>query len=145
MDRRTALTGAATLMAAAIAGTARAADEHQAHQHGAAAAGSLAGAASDCLQKGQVCLDHCLMLLGTGDTAMAGCARSVTEMKAICGALQQLANSGSKYLGRVAAVAKTACLDCAAECRKHAEKHAPCKDCMDSCEACARECEKVAA
>jgi Cys-rich four helix bundle protein (predicted Tat secretion target) len=145
MNRRAALTGAATLVAAAIAGTARAANEHQAHQHGGAAAASLAGAASDCLQKGQVCLDHCLQLLGSGDTSMVGCARAVTEMQAICQAVQQLANSGSKHLGRIAAVAKTACLDCAAECRKHADKHAPCKDCMESCEACARECEKVAA
>ena len=148
MDRREVLTGSAFLAAAAMANVAFAADEHEhEHHHHAmpSPSASLAIAASDCLQKGQLCIDHCLILLSEGDKAMAACAQSVTQMSAICTALQRLANANSKYLPQLARLARDVCRDCEAECKKHADKHAECKNCMESCGACAKECEKFAA
>ncbi len=112
------------------------------HHHDAPYA-ALALATSDCLQKGQACLSHCLVLLGDGDKAMAGCAQSVNQMMALCGALQQLANQNSKQLSRVAAIAMDACKQCEDECKKHADKHEVCKACGESCAACYKECKKV--
>jgi Cys-rich four helix bundle protein (predicted Tat secretion target) len=148
MDRRELLSGGAMLATASLLNTAFAADEdpHAHHHHDMASpAASLAAATADCVQKGQACIEHCLVLLGDGDQDIAACARSVTQTMAICGALQHVANANSKYLSRLAALAKDACRDCAAECKKHADHHKQCKDCMDSCEACARECDKFAA
>ncbi len=148
MDRREVLTGGALLAAAAMANTVFAAEEamHEHHHHDMPLpAASLAASASDCLQKGQVCIDHCLILLGDGDKAMAACAQSVTQMLAICTTLQRLANANSKYLPQMAKLAKEVCKDCEAECKKHADKHKQCKDCQESCAACAKECEKFAA
>src|SRR4051794_27694657 len=44
--------------------------------------GSLTDAAYDCLKKGDACVAHCVMLLGSGDTSMAGCAAAVHDMVA---------------------------------------------------------------
>lgn len=148
MDRRGLLSGGAMLAAATLVKTAMAADEdpHAHHHHEMASpAAALAAAASDCVQKGEACIEHCIVLLGDGDKDIAACAQSVSQTKAICAALQTAANANSKYLPRLAALAKDACRDCAAECKKHADHHSQCKDCMDSCEACARQCEKFAA
>jgi len=104
MNRRELLLGGLAMAGTALVGRAMAA-EHQhdmggmaglghdmgAHHHDAPYA-ALALAASDCLQKGQACLSHCLVLLGEGDKAMAGCAQSVNQMLALCAAVQQLAN-----------------------------------------------------
>jgi Cys-rich four helix bundle protein (predicted Tat secretion target) len=146
MDRREVLTGGALLAAAAMSNAVFAADEHEHHHHAMPSpAANLAVSASDCLQKGQVCIDHCLVLLGDGDKAMAACAQSVTQMLAVCTALQRLANANSKYLPQMARLAKDVCKDCEAECKKHADKHKQCKDCQESCAACAKECEKFSA
>jgi len=37
------------------------------------------------------------------------------------------------------------CEACEKECRKHEMKHAECKACADSCAACLKECQKIAA
>ncbi len=148
MDRRELLSGGALLAVASLMNTAFAADEdpHAHHHHDATSpAAALAAAASDCVQKGEACIAHCLVLLGDGDKDIAACAQSVVQTDAICAALQTAANANSKYLPKLAALAKEACRDCAAECKKHADHHQQCKDCMESCEACARECEKFAA
>lgn len=155
MNRRALLLGGLAMAGTALAGRAIAA-EHQhdmsgmagmghdmgAHHHDAPYA-ALALAASDCLQKGQACLSHCLVLLGEGDKAMAGCAQSVNQMLALCAAVQQLANQNSKQLARVAAIALDACQQCEDECKKHADKHEVCKACGESCAACAKECKKL--
>lgn len=157
MNRRALLLGGLAMAGTALAGRAIAA-EHQhdmsgmagmghdmgAHHHDAPYA-ALALAASDCLQKGQACLSHCLVLLGEGDKAMAACAQSVNQMLALCAAVQQLANQNSKQLSRVAAIAMDACQQCEDECKKHADKHAVCKACGESCAACYKECKKLSA
>lgn len=149
MNRREWLLGGMALAGAAIAGNAQA-DVHQhdmsmhEHHHADPANTALAKSASDCIQTGQVCLDHCLMLLGDGEKDMAACAKSVNQMLALCGALQQLANQHSTLLPTLATLAQDACDQCEAACKKHAGKHDQCKACGDSCAACAKECRKLA-
>lgn len=148
MNRRELLLGGVALAGAAMVSNAQAAEhDHMTmhdHQHGAPANAALAAAASDCLQKGQVCLSHCLVLMGQGEKDMAGCAQSVNQMLALCGALQQLANQNSKQLPKLASLAMDACKQCEDECKKHADKHEVCKACGESCAACYKECKKIA-
>lgn len=148
MNRRELLLGSMALAGAAIAGSAQAAEHgHMAHEHhhdAASGNAALAAAASDCLQKGEVCLSHCLDLLGQGDKDMADCAKSVNQMLALCGALQQLANQRSKQLPKLASIAMDACKQCEDICKKHADEHESCKACGESCAACYRECKKIA-
>jgi Cys-rich four helix bundle protein (predicted Tat secretion target) len=148
MNRREILLGGVALASAAIVSNAQAAEKehaHEHHHHGAAANSGLLNAAADCIQKGEVCVNHCLYLLGQGEKEMAACAKSVHQVIAICGALQQLANLESSYLPRLAAVAMDICKKCEDECKKHADKHEECKACGESCAACYKECKKIAA
>ncbi len=145
MNRRELLLGGMALAGAAMVGNAQAEEHHHEHHHAAPGNAALAASAADCLQKGQVCLNHCLELLGQGEKEMASCARSVNQMLALCGALQQLANQNSTQLAKLASIAMDACKQCEDECKKHANKHETCKACAESCAACAKECEKIAA
>ena len=143
MNRREAVVGSGMLALATVATSAVAAEEEaHAHHHGPAHK-SLATAAGACVADGQACLDHCLDLLGSGHKELADCAKSVTQLVSICGALQNLANQDSKYLSRVASVASDACQDCEQECKKHADKHEVCKRCAESCRACYKECKQL--
>lgn len=119
------------------------ADMHMHHHEKPYAA--LATATADCVQKGQACLSHCLVLLGEGDKDMADCSKSVNQMLAICGALQQLANQNAKQTTRLASIAMDACQQCEEACKKHADKHEECKACGESCATCYKECKKFAA
>lgn len=132
------------LVAAAAAGAAAAAEQSPVHHHDATGS-PLVDAALHCVKAGEICQAHCLDLLADGDTSVAACARSVALMKPVCLALSEMAAQKSPLLPRYAAVASDVCQNCEAECRKHAEKHAPCKACMDSCAACAQECARIAA
>lgn len=144
MNRRELLLGGMALAGAALAGSVQASEhDHHGHHHAAPNA-ALAAAAADCVQKGEVCLNHCLELLGQGEKEMASCARSVNETMALCAALQQLANQNSAQLKKLAAIALEACQKCEEECKKH-DKHEQCKACGESCAACAKECRKLAA
>lgn len=145
MNRRELLLGGAALAGASLVSKAFAADGHEHHHHGSVPNAGLISATADCVQKGQVCLSHCLMLLGQGDKEMAACAQSVNQMLAICAATQQLAAQESTYLAKQAKIAMDACKQCEDECKKHADKHDACKACMDSCAACYKECKKIAA
>lgn len=150
MERREVL-GAAGALAALAAGTALAqgggakpaAGGH--HHHAGAKTELLLDAVGDCINKGEVCLAHCIMLMGDGDKSVAGCARSVAETLALCEGLRKLAAQGSARAAQVAKLARAACLDCEKECRKHEKKHAECRDCAKACAACAKECEAFAA
>jgi len=72
------------------------------HHHGDPA---LFDAAQACLAKGRACLAHCIGLLGSGDSSMAGCAASVHDMHAVMEGLAAAAASGSKHLAALAKVA----------------------------------------
>lgn len=151
MERREVLKGTGLMALAALGGKAMAAEHehHHEHMHAAhAAAGlhqALLKAASDCVVKGQACLAHCLILLGDGDKAMAGCAKSVNQMLALCGALQNLAAQQSRLTPGLAKLAQDACVECEKECKKHADKHAECKACAEACAECAKQCQAITA
>ncbi len=142
MDRRTLLLSGVALAGSAMVGSAAAVD-HAHHHHDAPVHTGLAAAAASCVQKGQVCLNHCLELLGQGDKDMAACATAVNQMLALCGALQALVNQNAKLLPKLAAVALAACEQCQEACKKHADKHEACKACGESCAECAKECKKL--
>lgn len=141
MNRREALAITAAL-AAAVTTTATAADHS--HHHGAANA-PLLDATAQCMAKGEACLAHCLVLLGQGDKAMGECATAVNQMLAACTALNKLAAQGSRLVKSMAGVAREACSECEAACRKHAEKHAECKACLDACVECGKQCKAAIA
>lgn len=105
----------------------------------------LIDAAFACIQVGQACQQHCLTLLGKGDTSLAECATTIAAMLPLCRALTELAVQGSPHLKALAAVCGRACRDCEKACRKHESHHAICKQCAESCAACAAQCEKVQA
>ena len=143
MDRRNLLMTATGLALAAGSGVAVAESTDAHHHHGEGS--PLVESALHCVRTGDVCEAHCFDLLAEGDKAIAACARSVNQLVAVCNALAVLAANHSALLPRYASVARDACKACEEECRKHAEKHAPCKACADACDACARECAKIAA
>jgi hypothetical protein len=93
----------------------------------------LFDAASNCVKASLVYSDHCLQAFAAGDTSLAACARAVDQMLGLCGALSKLASLSSSYLPAMAKVALIGCQDCETECRKHAERHAPCKACAEAC------------
>ncbi len=107
---------------------------HEGHQgHADHANNAVLAAATSCTSAGQVCLQHCLVLLAEGDKAMAPCAQATTDMIAVSQATASLAASGSPQLGAQAAVALAASTRCESECRKHADTHATCRECAESC------------
>jgi Cys-rich four helix bundle protein (predicted Tat secretion target) len=104
---------------------------------------ALADAAGACVAKGQVCVNHCLDVSSSGDKDFAACAKSASQMLALCTALQGLANQNSHHVPGLAKVAMAACNECEAQCKKHADKHEPCNACMESCRTCANECKAL--
>jgi Cys-rich four helix bundle protein (predicted Tat secretion target) len=153
MNRREILKGAGAITLAALSADVLA--KEQMHHHDHAAMGGHEGmknpnlklieTTGTCIEKGQLCVNHCLMLLGDGDKEMAACARSVHQMMAMCGALQQMASYESKHLKAMAKLTMEMCKDCEDECRKHEKKHSVCHDCAESCAACYKECKAVSA
>jgi Cys-rich four helix bundle protein (predicted Tat secretion target) len=106
---------------------------------------SLIDSAFVCLQVGQACQQFCLTMLGKGETALAECAGTIAAMLPLCAALTELAVQGSPRLKALALVCAQVCRDCEKACRKHEAHHPICKQCADSCAACAAQCDKVPA
>jgi Cys-rich four helix bundle protein (predicted Tat secretion target) len=125
----------------AVAHDTNAPQGHGDHAHGDTA---LADAALECVHKGEACMAHCIALLGSGDTSMAGCAAAVNEMKAVMHSLAVLAAAGSKRTADAARFAMKFCQDCEMECKKHADRHPVCKDCMDACHNTVAACQRAA-
>lgn len=117
-------------------------DGHAGHDMGAKHQ-ALINSANACLNKGEVCIAHCIELVKGGDTSLADCMKSVQGMLPMCAALVRLAALDAPRLKAFVAVCKDVCADCAAECKKHADKHAACKACMDSCDACIKDCKAL--
>jgi Cys-rich four helix bundle protein (predicted Tat secretion target) len=101
-------------------------------------------AAAECAKKGELCIAHCQGVLAAGDTTMAGCMKTALEMVAACQGLVKLASLQSKGTKKMAALCAELCRECEKACKEHAEHHKVCKECMDSCNACAKECDKIA-
>jgi len=158
MDRRDFLRAGVAVVSASAGGLAMAQaggdtkHEHQ-HEKGPGAAGprgweknaAVVEAASDCVRAGEICLEHCLTLLRTGDTSMARCSTTVDAMLALCRATEALAMQDSPHLKGIAATCAKACRDCEAACKEHAAHHEPCRRCMETCQKCASVCEKIVA
>lgn len=152
MNRREMLTGAAAIIAAATTGRAFAAesehdmgnmDMHHEH-HKSTRNQKLIDAASDCVLKANICLQHCIVAMGEGDKDLVACAKSSSQVAAVCAALQQMASAESKYLPQLAKAVMEVCKDCEEECKK-TEKHAECKACKEACAVCYKECKAIAA
>src|SRR5579883_39436 len=146
MNRREILMGAGALALASVARATRP-KTGDAHHHGGHDAGPqpLVEAAADCLKRGEACEQHCFVLLGGGDASMAPCAIAVRDMLASVRALFTLAAAGSRYTAKMARLCAEVCRDCEAECRKHADKHPPCRDCADACARMQQEIAKLPA
>jgi Cys-rich four helix bundle protein (predicted Tat secretion target) len=152
MDRRELLTGVASMLAAATAINAVAADHdeinmtgsHEHHHHGSSRYQKLIEMASDCVIKAQICLNHCIIAMGQGDKDMAACAAISRQTEVMCTALQQMAISESQHLPHLAKIVMDVCKECEKECVKH-DRHPECKACGESCAACAKECQAFAA
>lgn len=95
--------------------------------------GAVVHALLHCAATGEACLTHCLSLLAEGDQSMAGCARAVREMLAVCEATRTLMQSRSSLVGAQLAVCRDACAACRAACQPHAGHHAQCAACAQSC------------
>lgn len=134
MNRREVLLGAGAVLATTgLSRSQAAAGEHDEHAAHGAQGNALAAAAAGCLSAGEICMEHCLMMLGRGDTSMAQCSQRVHDMLGVMTALLRLSGSNSPRLAALAAVAKDVCKDCETECRKHEDKHQVCRDCADAC------------
>ena len=102
----------------------------------------LGDAVAGCLAKGNACLAHCLALLGSGDTSMAGCAHAVYQMHAVMQGLAAVQAAHGDRLAELARVASGFCGDCEAECRKHEAQHLVCKECAEACARTVAACRK---
>lgn len=118
--------------------------EHH-HHHASNPYSKVIDTASTCIDKGNLCIAHCLMLLSDGEKEMAKCAQTVSQMLSTCTALQQLASQESKHVVEMAKLASAVCKECGDECKKHADKHEACKNCLDACKACAKDCDAITA
>jgi Cys-rich four helix bundle protein (predicted Tat secretion target) len=113
-----------------------------AHEHHSSLNDKLIPVASDCVLKADICIQHCIVAMGQGEKELAACAKSASEVIAICTALQQLASAGSTKLTALAKVAMDICKDCEEECKK-TDKHPQCKACGEACTACYKECKAL--
>lgn len=143
LTRRAALGLAVAATVTATAAAAGEDHEHEGHYMGPPKHEPLVAAALECVKRGELCSDHCLMMLGMGNTELKDCMRSVQTMLPMCQALARLAALDATRLKAFAAVCRDVCADCEEACKKHADKHALCKACMESCAACIKECKAV--
>lgn len=147
MNRRELLLGGLALAGASVMGQVQASEHNHmnmggSHEHHSNPNEKLMQVAADCVEKAQLCLQHCLVLLGEGDKSMAACAKSSSQVQLICTALQGLAAAESRSLPALAKVAMDICKDCEEECKK-TNKHAECKACEEACAACYKECKAI--
>jgi Cys-rich four helix bundle protein (predicted Tat secretion target) len=139
MKRREFIAGAAVLAAAS---TVKAAPGDKPAAHHDDAYGPLATAAEDCVRRAQACLQHCLVMLGGGDSSFAACATAVRDTITTGQALGALAAADSKHTRAMSRAALEVAKACEAECKKHAQ-HPPCKACGEACTALIGEINKV--
>jgi Cys-rich four helix bundle protein (predicted Tat secretion target) len=129
-------------VAVVAAGASRLLAEDHSHHH--TTASPLARSALDCVETGRLCLTHCNDALASGDKTMIECARTVRDMVAVCSMLNELASSRSRHLKQLLPGCRAVCQNCLDECKKHAARHAICKECANKCQACLDEMKKIA-
>ncbi len=142
-SRRNLLKGLLATSAVVAAGPVLAAKDHSHHHHQMSKINkALVNIANECAQHGDECIDHCIELFKSGDTSVAKCAETVSEMIVMCRALAKMGTYQSEQLVAVAKICIDVCQVCADECGKHT-KHAQCKACEKSCLECIEECKKI--
>jgi Cys-rich four helix bundle protein (predicted Tat secretion target) len=147
VSKRNLMTAGAGIALGLAAGAALAADKdehaghagHGEHRHHDAPRKNIVAAAMRCQETGVLCINHCLVEFKAGNTELADCARSISDMQAVCAGLAQLAGSNSPHFAAYAKVCLDVCDTCEKECRKHEKKHAICKDSGDACAALVKE------
>lgn len=137
IDRRTLLaaTGGVALAAATGSVTGK--------ELSGAAYPDLALVARECSATGTACISDCVRDLRKGSLTLVECLARLQELVAACDALAKMASLGSKHLVTFAAATAEVCMYSEEECRRHADHHASCGECADSCIACAKECERL--
>jgi Cys-rich four helix bundle protein (predicted Tat secretion target) len=154
MDRREFIIASASVIGAGAA--TRSLAQAQDKEQGAADASKgtapgyaknkeLADAAAECVRTGNVCLEHCLTLLRSGDKSIAKCSATVAQLVPMCRALEALAIQDATQLKAHAATCGRVCRECEVACKVHASHHESCRRCMESCQRCGAACEKMAA
>jgi Cys-rich four helix bundle protein (predicted Tat secretion target) len=146
MNRREALLNSGAMVVSASLGAIACGAQNAVAQLAttpAAGDGSVIEAAFDCQKKGEACADHCVRMLSTGDTSMAECIAAVRDMLPATEALARLASTSSKHLPAAARLAIEACEACEAACGKHAQVHAVCRECSESCARTVAACRKI--
>jgi Cys-rich four helix bundle protein (predicted Tat secretion target) len=138
MNRRELIVGG---IAGGIAGLALA-DKARAEKPTPAPGAGLLAAATRCEQAARACLQHCITMLSSGNTALGPCARAVSDLLPAVNALVALAANASKNLSSFAKATGEIVKDCKAECDKHPTMP-PCKACADACGALLAEIAKV--
>jgi Cys-rich four helix bundle protein (predicted Tat secretion target) len=118
-------------------------DKHEGHAHGEVPHQALIDTALDCINRGEVCVNHCILMLGKGDTSLKDCLHTVQAMLPLCPAMVRLAAMNSEHLREFSKVFLDICTDCEKACRKHENDHAECKACAEACAACIEECKKL--
>lgn len=108
-------------------------DGHDGHDDHLSPAHAVLSASGACARTGQLCLAHCLVVLGQGDTTIAECAQAVSDMLAVNRAVAELAAAGSRHLKAQLAVAIEVNERCKVACDTHADKHPTCRDCAEAC------------
>jgi Cys-rich four helix bundle protein (predicted Tat secretion target) len=148
MNRKQFVTQSAVVLATAGALSNLMSQEHK-HEPGmtmpskSSKYGKALMSAIHCKLAAEICLGHCIAELSNGDKSLGECASSTLEVIAACDAFIALASQGSSFTKKTAALCEEICNSCSKICKKHADHHKECKDCMDSCVACAKEMAKV--
>lgn len=112
--------------------------EHMDHSHmdhgdHTAAHQALIDAATRCINQGEVCLNHCISLLSTGDTSLKDCIRTVSAMLPMAEVIVRFAATDAPRLKEATKLCIDVCSDCEKECRKHEQHHVTCKNCAEAC------------
>ena len=128
--------GAAALAYSPISNAMDQGHEHHRHDHSKhkPQQEGVLDAVNDCVDKGQRCIAHCLVMFQEGDVSVADCAAKVQEMKAVCGGFSYLLTANSSHSKEMASLCLSLCNECAEECRKH-DQHHECRACAEACEA----------
>ena len=104
---------------------------------------SLISAVEECVKRGNLCIEHCVLYLGKGEKELSACLQKALEMEAVCYTLLKLTSYNSSELNKFCKTAFEFCDLCEKECLKHAKKHKVCKECAEACKRCKEECKKI--
>ena len=116
---------------------------HTMHMGGPAKHQALIDKALHCVNRGEVCVNHCIAELSTGKTGLKDCLATVSAMLPMCASLAKLAALDTPRLKEIAKVCAAVCDDCEKECRKHETHHEICKACAESCADCIKACKAL--